>query len=369
MRYSLLVGWTLALTTVACRPTAETTETPVDTGPAPAPEVTVAEPTAIDEQLRARAEMAAEYSASVTGHGVLIMVDGQVVFEGAQNDWASDRPHKLASGTKSFWSSVVAAAIEDGIVSGFDEKAAETLGDWATTDARKAITVRQLLNFTSGIDPDLGIEIQQVAETDVFALALSKDNVNDPGTRWAYSGTSHTVLGALLERKLAARDTTLEAYLRSRILEPLGMELQDWRRDAEGRLLMPTGARFLPQEWAAYGEMVRLGGVTADGTRVLPEGAVAQMFEPSSAPPAGQFYALGWWLDSVDTYRAKLPRDLVLAGGSGGQMLAIIPSQKITAVRFGDSDDFNEAEFLCRLLYGVDLKTRLAEGASEQSGE
>ena len=367
MRSSSSLGWTLALAVVACRPAPSTPETPAE--PTPQAEVANPTPAAVDEQLQARAEMAAEYSASVTGHGVLIMVDGQVIYEGAQNDWAPDRPHKLASGTKSFWSSLVIAAIEDGIISSFDEKAADTLSDWATTDARKSITVRQLLNFTSGIDPDLGIEILQVAETDVFELALSKDNVNDPGTRWAYSGTSHSVLGALLERKLAARDTNLEAYLRTRILEPLGMKLEDWRRDAKGRLLMPTGARFLPQEWAAYGEMVRLGGVTSDGTRLLPEAAVTEMLEPSSAPPAGQFYGMGWWLDSVDTYRAKLPRDLVLAGGSGGQMLAIIPSMKITAVRFGDSDEFSEAEFLCRLLYGTDLETRLAEGKSEGSGQ
>ena len=44
---------------------------------------------------------------------------------------------------------------------------------------------------------------------------------------------------------------------------------------------------------------------------------------------------------------------MVIAGGSGGQYLFVVPSTNVTVVRFGDSEDFVEGEFLCRLFHGT----------------
>lgn len=306
-------------------------------------------------------ELASEYSRATVGHVLLIMHEGRVLRLEGQNDFDPAKPHVLASGTKSFWNAVVIAAIQDGHVTGYDELASETLSEWADDPAKKGITIRQLLNFTSGLDPDIGVKMEEVAEVDLFELAVDAKSVAEPGSEWGYSATSHTALGVLLERKLETRGTTLEAYLQAKVLDPIGLEIQDWRRDAKGKLVMPSGARFTAEQWAAYGELIRLGGVTPGGTRVLDAGLLAESFQPSQVPPAGMFYGHGWWLDSYDTYRAKLPEDLVLAGGSGGQMLAVIPSLGLTVVRFGDSPEkgFSEGELLTRLLYDVDLDTRL----------
>jgi len=45
---------------------------------------------------------AAEYSHSQHGTGVLVMVLGEIVFEDYAPGWTADKPHLLASGTKSF---------------------------------------------------------------------------------------------------------------------------------------------------------------------------------------------------------------------------------------------------------------------------
>lgn len=201
-------------------------------------------------------EMVVEYFVSVIGYGVLIMVDGEVVFEGAQNDWAPDWLYKLVSGIKSFWSLVVVVVIEDGIFSGFDEKVVEIFEDWGIIDVCKQIIVWQLLNFISGIDFELGIEIFQVAETDVFVLALLKDNVNDLGICWVYSGMSYLVLGVLFECKLVVCDIIFEVYFCLWIFELLGMKFEDWCCDVKGCLFMLIGVCFLLQEWVVYGEMV-----------------------------------------------------------------------------------------------------------------
>src|SRR5438067_387502 len=99
-----------------------------------------------------RFELAAEDSKSARGVSVLVLKGDRVVFEDYQNGHAADEPWMLASGTKSFTGVMLATAIEDKLVSGFDEKVSDTITEWKT-DARKSkITLRQLLSLTSGLD-------------------------------------------------------------------------------------------------------------------------------------------------------------------------------------------------------------------------
>ena len=297
-----------------------------------------------------------QYSAEHGGHAVLILHQGDEVASAFHNDWDPAKPHPLASGTKSFWGPLVVAAVDDGLVSSLDEVAAETLTEWKDDPRKQTITIRQLLSFTSGLNPDLGVTMETVPESDMFGLAIAAEAVEDPGSKWAYSDSAHTAVGVLLDRKLQAKGSTLEAFLGERMLSPLGIEIGPWQRDGKGHLLMPSGARLIPSQWAAYGEMIRLGGKAPDGSALLSADTLQDCFAPSTAPPAGQFYGLGWWLTSYTTFKYDLPK-MHIAGGSGGQLLLVMPEAELTIVRFGTGDDFVDGEFLCRLFHGADTKT------------
>ncbi|MEM6990426.1 MAG: serine hydrolase domain-containing protein [Myxococcota bacterium] len=300
-------------------------------------------------------DAAMQYSAEHGGHAVLIVHEGKEVASAFHNGWEPATPHPLASGTKSFWGPLVVAAIDDGLVSSLDEVAADTLTEWQDDPRKRAITIRQLLSFTSGLAPDIGVTAETVSQSDMFTLAVGAAAEADPGAKWAYSDSAHTAVGALLERKLQAKGSNLEAYLTERMLAPLGIEVGPWLRDAKGHLLMPSGARLTPDQWATYGEMIRLGGKGPDGSSILSGDLLEDCFAPSSAPPAGQFYGLGWWLTSYTTYKYDLPK-MHIAGGSGGQFLLVMPEDSLTIVRFGTGDDFVDGEFLCRLFHGADTK-------------
>jgi CubicO group peptidase (beta-lactamase class C family) len=84
--------------------------------------------------------------------------------------------------------------------------------------ARRAIVVRDLLTNTSGIgyafsDPSLAR--LNAAGTPEAELPL----LHDPGAKWTY-GSSTGVLGRVIER---ASGTTLDAFYKARIFDPLGM--------------------------------------------------------------------------------------------------------------------------------------------------
>ena len=68
-----------------------------------------------------RLKLAAEYSRENRGLSVVVLKGDKIVFEEYQNGHSADRAWILASGTKSFSGVMLAAAIEDKLISGFDE--------------------------------------------------------------------------------------------------------------------------------------------------------------------------------------------------------------------------------------------------------
>jgi len=296
--------------------------------------------------------LAAAYSEADGGHALLVMQDGEVVYEAYQNGWDPAEPHRIASGTKSFWGLLAVCAAEDGLLD-LDELAADTLEEWRD-DARKSrITVRQLLSFTSGLEPALAHARADVGGTDLYAKAVTMGAAEEPGAGWAYGGTNHAVFGEIMRRKLAPRGETVESYLFQRLLDPIGLVAGAWTRDGAGDLLMSSGAHLTAREWAKLGELVRRGGVGPGGRRVVAADLLAEVFRGSDVFP---IYGLSWWLATTDQERIDMPRDFVMAAGAGKQYLYVIPSLGLTIVRQGESETYANAEFFARLLRGASVE-------------
>jgi len=88
---------------------------------------------------------AAEYSVRHRGASFLAIQDGRTLLE--QN---AKMPHKIYSGTKAFWDLAALAAAEDGLLN-LDERVAETITSWRSDSRKVQVTIRQLLDFDSGL--------------------------------------------------------------------------------------------------------------------------------------------------------------------------------------------------------------------------
>ncbi len=122
-----------------------------------------------------RYKLAAEYSREFRGLSVLIMKGDKVVFEEYQNGHSADKPWMLASGTKSFSGVMLAAAIEDGLVTSFDEKVSDTITEWKSDPRKARITIRQLLSLTSGIDAGQIGRVPTYTEAKDFSTKYDQD--------------------------------------------------------------------------------------------------------------------------------------------------------------------------------------------------
>src|SRR5438045_5391671 len=90
---------------------------------------------------------AAEYSARRRGVSLLAIQNGRTLLE-----QDAKTPHKIYSGTKAFWNLAALAAAEDGLLD-LDNHVADTITSWRNDPRKSQVTIRQLLNFDSGIEP------------------------------------------------------------------------------------------------------------------------------------------------------------------------------------------------------------------------
>ncbi len=76
---------------------------------------------------------------------------GEVIFEDYAPEWNADKPHLLASGTKSFSGVLAVCAVQDHYLE-LEERVADTLVEWKDDPDKNRITIRQLLSLCSGLE-------------------------------------------------------------------------------------------------------------------------------------------------------------------------------------------------------------------------
>ena len=235
-------------------------------------------------------EAALAYAERHTLHGLLIEAGGTTVCERYANGYDAAKPHALYSGTKSFWGVTAAAAHDDGLLD-LDEPVARTIPEWSADARRARVTLRELLALTSGIGfGGLGSAVP------AYERALAAPIEDEPGERFTYGGIPLQVFGAVLARKLEPRGLTPHAYLRERLLDPIGLRVGAWRSLADGTQPLPTGAFLAAPEWLKFGRLVLARG-RWNGKPLVREASLAPCFAGSAANPR---YGLGWWLRPIE---------------------------------------------------------------------
>ncbi len=292
---------------------------------------------------------AAEYSAQRNGYSALVMVDGQVVFERYDQGWGPAKPHRLASGTKSFSGAILSVGVKDGLLE-LDEPVAKTITEWTGDKALEAITIRHLLSLTSGLSP--GMVGMIPAYTDAIKLGKLDAMRRAPGDKFAYGPRPYQIFGEVIRRKLGLREDLEFAdpleYLKARVFEPIGMEFAEWKRDANGMPRLPSGAHLTAREWVKYGELLLNEGRVGD-LELLDSETLKQCLRGSLANPG---YGLTFWLLDKDNERvAERPwlKGAYMAAGAGKQKLYVLPQAGVVMVRQGESRQFEDLELLDQL--------------------
>ncbi len=303
---------------------------------------------------------AARYSLAHGGVAVRVEQDGKLLFESYAPGFSASTPHKIYSGTKSFFAVAALIAEQEGLLT-LDEKACDTLTEWRG-DRRREITIEELLSHTSGLDPDLSYLYPY---RDQLEAALRVPLIDTPGARFHYGGVNYQAFGEILKRKLRARDESIQDFIEDKIFDPLDIDVDKWIKDGAGNPLIHSGLVLSAEEWAKFGNYINRAR-NGLSTHVLSGQSLAPLFAGHAANPA---YGLGFWLNCPppdggqpikvlqlaidgDQLDPGGPRDLVAAIGSGHQMPYMLPAPDLALVLFPDGERFSDGDFLSRLLTG-----------------
>lgn len=133
---------------------------------------------------------------------MVIVKDNQVIGE-----WYFGKPKTkihIMSCTKSVVNLAVGRLIDAGKIRSLDQPVYEFYPEWQT-GSKKLITIRSLLNHTSGLQnvPNATIEIKMLLNTypraNVIKLALAAELSDAPGSRFSYNNKAVNLLAGIIQ--------------------------------------------------------------------------------------------------------------------------------------------------------------------------
>lgn len=258
-------------------------------------------------------------------HSLSIAHRGETVLAEAFRGPPLSRPAPIKSVSKSLVALALGAAIDRGELAG----PGATLRDVAPALIPQGaaaivpnLTMADLVTMQTGLERTSGANYGSwVASPNWVANALSRPQVGTPGQGMLYSTGSFHVLGAALTE---ATGLSLLAQMRSRLGDPLGIEIPAWTRDPQGYYLGGNEMALRPGDLLRLGEMVRQGG-TLNGNRLLSADWIAASAQPRTRSRfSGLAYGYGWFLGRAGG------AEFLLARGYGGQILCILPDRALT---------------------------------------
>jgi CubicO group peptidase (beta-lactamase class C family) len=271
-------------------------------------------------------EAALEYARRHRLEAFVVARGDDIISETYGGGFDRNAPHKLFSGTKSFWGIAAVVAELEALLS-LDEKVADTIESWRSDPWKRRVTYRMLLSLTAG-HPFGGLG----AGVPSYERALEMPLANEPGSTFTYTGISLQVFGAAFARKLAPLELTPQQYLTVRVLDAAHASVAAWRALADTTQPLPTGAAMNAVNWLAYGRYV-----------LSNHASFWQCFRGTAANPN---YGLGFWLEGP---HGDGPPDAFYASGSGGQGMYCIPELDVVAVHFGAGGSYKHDAMLRRL--------------------
>jgi len=270
-----------------------------------------------------------------TLHSFMIVRHGHVIAEGWWKPEAADKPHVLASLSKSFNSTAVGLAIEDGKLSLDDPvlKFFPTDAPADPSDNLKAMTVRDLLTMTCGHDT----EPKSVGGSLSVKQFLAHPVPHKPGTHFQYNTTGSYTLSAIVTK--VTGKTTLE-YLKPRLFEPLGIDNPQWVSSPEGNSLGGYGLKLCTEDIAKFGQLYLQKGKW-NGKQLIPEKWVEQATSKQVANDQEPHSKIGIdWRQGYGFQFWRCTHNAFRGDGARGQLCVVIPDKDTVIAITADTSNF-----------------------------
>jgi CubicO group peptidase (beta-lactamase class C family) len=262
-------------------------------------------------------------------HSLLIIRNGYIVADATFYPFAQGHLHDLASVTKSFMSTLIGIAIDQGYIESVEQPVLDFFPDRtvANLDANKgAMTLEDLLTMRSGFECNEDVTSQMLPSPDWVQFALDLPMVAEPGTLHSYCDPNSHLLSAILQNTTGM---SALAYAQEQLFGPLGVSDVSWSSDPQGRSFGAANMRLTPHDMAKLGYLFLNEGLW-DGQQVVSAAWVETATSALTQDSSGYVdYGYQWWVDPSGAYYE--------AAGYGGQKIHVLPEREMIVVMTGAS--------------------------------
>ena len=294
---------------------------------------------------------------------LLVIRDGQLIYERYAAGTTADTPHLTWSVSKSLMAAVLGVAYGEGRFS-LEDSAAKF---FPPLQRHPDIRIADLLHWASGLDWQEDYEYAPLnssvvamlytrGRADMAGFAAGHGRYAPAGEQFRYSSGDSNLLAAALKTMLGPK--RYADYPWSALFDPLGIRSAVWETDATGTFVASSYAYMTARDLARVGLLMQRNGRWHE-RQLLPVDWVAFNLQPFDRFQANQDAAVPgahWWLnrpvDGAPSPWPDAPADSFAALGHWGQALYVLPGADLVIVRYGDDRDgsYRHNELLKRAL-------------------
>ena len=276
------------------------------------------------------------YDEHQTGvHSIMILRHDKVIAEGWWAPYRPEFPNMLFSMSKSFTSTAVGFAVQEGLLK-IEDRLLSFFPDVLPEGAEpcrymKELTIRDVLRMATGHAAEPSIQ-KEGEERWIFQF-LSSYIEKEPGSHYLYNTAGTYMLSAVVQKLTGM---TVEEYLTPRLFEPLGFGSHRWEKSPEEVTAGGFGLNLCTEDVAKFGVFLRNRG-SFGGKQLLSPGwideATAKQMEYTEHMniDSRQGYGYQFWrCQPAQSYRAA---------GAFAQFCIVLPEQEmVVAVTSGAQD-------------------------------
>ncbi|MBL8872023.1 MAG: serine hydrolase [Planctomycetaceae bacterium] len=261
-------------------------------------------------------------------HSFMLVRHGMVVAEAWWEPESPEKPHVLWSLSKSFTSTAVGLAVQEGKLS-VDDEVVKFFPDRVPKDASpnlKSMRVKDLLTMATGHQDEVSLR----DERDWINAFLKHPVPHKPGTHFKYN-TPATFMQSAIVQKVTGEKVV--DYLQSRLFAPLGIDAPKWDENPQGISIGGYGLYLKTEDIAKFGQLYLQKG-NWNGKQLIPESWVAaatsKQVSNGSSPNSDweQGYGFQFWRCRHGAYRGD---------GKDGQFCVVLPEQDAVVVMTANS--------------------------------
>lgn len=287
---------------------------------------------------------------------VLMIRDGKVAAKRYAPGYSDANRFISWSMAKSVTSVLIGELVSDGRLA-LDEPA--PIAEWhGQGDPRAAITLRELLHMSSGLEHTEIGEVLQKSDTNralfvdgteaMAKFAIAKPLEAVPGSKYEYSSLTSIILAEIITRTLTPSEDPREraqayrSFAEERLFGPAGIRTAVLEFDGAGTQIGGSIIYMSLDDWGRFG-LVLKDGKGPDGAEIITPYWMQFMRTPA---PTDGGYGGHIWLNrprpkgsEPALFPGKGPPTLVSAIGHLGQYVIASPDQDLVLVRLGKTQD------------------------------